>query len=348
MVVWWLMRPLPVLTVTTWPGPYGRAQANAMFHPFGEKQRVDVRIAEYDGGLDHLRNEMRTRDYDWDVVDFELADAVRACHEGLLAHVDPSRLPDGANGASARVDFMPGANGPCWVGSVVYAQVIAYAPHRFTAPPKRAADFFDTADFPGGRALHRGSAKLNLELALLADGVSPDNVYPTLSTPAGIKRALNKLSTIRSSIAWWSKPSEALDMLEDGRASMTTALNSDVFDAQIRGRSVGVIWDRQLDELDVFGVPAGDPRQNLAMSFVRFATGTVPLARVADWLPFGPARRSALPLVGDNPERGIRMTPYLPTAPRNSSTAFSVNDEWWREHGPAISDQWQAWLNQGG
>jgi len=46
-LLYWLTRPLPILTVATWSGPYGRAQANALFRPFGEDRRVDVRIALY-------------------------------------------------------------------------------------------------------------------------------------------------------------------------------------------------------------------------------------------------------------------------------------------------------------
>src|ERR1700684_3482407 len=81
-LLWWLTRPLPILTVTTWPGTYGRAQANAMFHPFGEEDHVDVHVANYDGGLDHVRAEAASKKYDWDVVDFELVDAEKACQEG--------------------------------------------------------------------------------------------------------------------------------------------------------------------------------------------------------------------------------------------------------------------------
>jgi len=34
-------------------------------------------------------------------------------------------LPPGIDGSRASRDFVPGAIGPCWVGSAVYSQVIA-------------------------------------------------------------------------------------------------------------------------------------------------------------------------------------------------------------------------------
>ena len=81
---YWLTRPLPVLTVATWSGPYGRAQASALFRPYGEERRIDVRIALYDGGLGELRQMVSTHRYDWDVIDLELPDAIAACRPRLL------------------------------------------------------------------------------------------------------------------------------------------------------------------------------------------------------------------------------------------------------------------------
>ena len=344
-VLWWLTRSLPVLTVTTWPGPYARAQAIAILHPYGEDKHVNVRIAEYDGGLDHLRREVTTRTYDWDVIDFELADAVAACRLGLLESIDRTSLPPAGDGTVATNDFVLGALGPCWVGSVVFSQVVAYAPEQFAAnKPQTLADFFNTRTFPGPRALRRASPKLNLELALLADGVSSERIYPLLSTSAGVARALAKLSTLHGSIVWWTRSAEPIEMLRDGRATFATSLDGSVFDAQTHGHDVGVIWDRQLYELDVFGVPKGDPRRDRAVDFIHYATDTAVLARVAQWVPYGPARHSSLPLVGSNPESGVAMRSRLPTATENFSTAFAVDDEWWLLHEARLMPQWQRWL----
>jgi putative spermidine/putrescine transport system substrate-binding protein len=344
-VLFWLSRALPVLTVATWAGPYARAQTKAMLIPFGNAKDYDVHIALYDGGLVELQQMVGNRRYDWDVMDFELPDAITACRQGLLEHIDPASLPPGADGTPAAKDFVKNAVGPCWVGSVVYSQVIAFAPHRFAgAQPRAAADFFDLARFPGPRALRRGSAKFNLELALLADGMRPQDVYDALLTPVGIDRALTKLATLKGSLVWWNNSSEAVAMLRDGRAAFATVLNGDVYDAAQHNDPVGVIWDRQLYELDVFGVPRGDPKVKTAMAFVRFATGSQGLAGVASWVPYGPARRSALPLVTRNPELGTDMMPFLPTASTHFATAFAVDDEWWQLHGPDIEPRWQVWL----
>jgi putative spermidine/putrescine transport system substrate-binding protein len=341
-----LMTP-PSITAVTWSGAYGRAQASALFLPYQQRTGINVRIAEYDGGIAELRRRVMSKQYDWDVIDMELPDAIAACREGLLEPIDATTLQAGASGETPKTDFVANALGKCWVGSVVYSQLIAYSPTSFgNAHPIALKDFFDTARFPGPRALKGASAKFNLELALLADGIAPKNVYTTLSTPSGLDRAFRKLDTIRPSIVWWSRSSEPAAMLQDGRAVFATVLNGDVFDAAVHHHPLGTIWDGQLYELDVFGIPRGDPKREMAMDFVRFATSAPSLASVANWVPYGPARRSAIPLVGKNPELAIAMRPFLPTAPENFATAFAVNDEWWLGHGTEIAARWQAWRDR--
>ena len=347
LLVWWWTRPLPTLTVATWAGTYARAQANALFRPYSEQNRVDVRLAEYDGGTAELRSQVAANKYDWDVIDLELDDAVSACDAGLLEPIDTDALPKGADGAPATSDFVPGALGRCYVGSVVFSELVVWSKARFKGDtPKTAADFFDTKRFPGPRALRRASAKFNLEFALLADGVAPDKVYATLSTPKGVARALAKLDTIRPDIVWQSSGAKAVEETAEGTVAFALALNGDAYTALMRDQPVGLIWDRQLYEFDVFGVPKGDPKKDRAMDFIRYATGSQPLAHVADWVPYGPARRSSLAFVGRNPEFHTPMAPFLPTAPANFMTAFKVDDAWWHLHGDSIAARWDTWLDQ--
>ena len=125
---------------------------------------------------------------------------------------------------------------------------------------------------------------------------------------------------------------------------MVTALNGDV--ANLKGFTPGILWDHQLYEMDVFGIPAGDPNRGRALDYIAYATGSAPLAGVASRVPYGPARHSALALVKANPETGQAMAPLLPTAPENFRNAFAVDDGWWLAHGAAIAPRWQEFVSQ--
>ncbi len=326
-VLYWYFGPRPELTVTTWSGLYGRAQEAAQMAPFQAGHRVGVHIAEWDGTLKDIKG---------DVVDFELPRVVEACQRGLLEKIDAASLPAGDDGTPARKDFVPGAIGPCWVGNNVYSQVIV-AGNFAGAAPTHLADFFDREKFPGKRALKRGSGKYNLELALLADGVSPRDVYTLLSSQTGLRQAFAKLDSLGPDLVWYDRSSEALDMIKSGQAAFATALNQDAAGAP------HVIWDHQLYEFDAFAIPAGDAQKDLAMDYIRFATGSKPLAGVAEWQPFGPARRSSWALVGKNPDVGTDFRPLLPTA--HWDTAFAVDEDWWRAHGAAAEAAWRNWAH---
>src|ERR1700761_9052349 len=205
---YWLTRPLPVLKIVTWSGEYGRAQRAAMIEPYRDVAHVDTQPQEWDGDLAEVRRAVATHTYKGDVIDFELPKAIQACREGLLEKFDASTLPAGADGAAAANDFVPGALGDCFVGSVAYSQVIFFAHNTFRGPdPATVGDFFDLARYTGPRALKPG-AKFNLEMALLADGVAPKTVYKTLSTDDGVARAFKKLDTIKPVVTWWHNPGE--------------------------------------------------------------------------------------------------------------------------------------------
>jgi putative spermidine/putrescine transport system substrate-binding protein len=180
LAFYWLTRPLPVLTVTTWPGEYGHAQRAALIEPYRDVGRVNMHANEWEGDLAELSRTVVSRAYQGDTIDFELPKAIQACRQGLLEKFDAASLPAGIDGTPAAQDFVRGALGDCWVASVVYSQAIFFAKDKFAGDqPTALADFFDLAKFPGPRALKQG-AKLNLEMALLADGVPPQDVYKTL------------------------------------------------------------------------------------------------------------------------------------------------------------------------
>ena len=334
-------RPPPVLTVMTWPGPYGRAQTNAQMHPYGADRDVDVRPAFWDGDLADVQAMVEKRQYKADVIDLELPKAVQACKDGILEKINPAVLPAGVDGSSPGRDFVARAIGPCWVGAQVYSQVIAFSP-KLKRAPMTLADFFDTRKIRGRRALSRASAKFNLEMALLADGVAPDDVYKTLETPEGQDRAFAKLKALRP--IWAHDSVGALEWLKDGQAVMATALNGDI--ANLKDFTPGTVWDHQLYEMDVFGIPSGDPNKDRALDYIAYATGSAPLAEVASWVPYGPARRSALALVKPNPETGQAILQELPTAPENFRNAFAVDDGWWLAHGAGLASRWKEFVSQ--
>jgi putative spermidine/putrescine transport system substrate-binding protein len=345
-VAFWLTRPQPNITVASWGEEYGRAQMVAMFHPFVDSTGIDVDATIYGGGLEEVRGQVERGAVEWDVVDFDLADAQQACREGLLERVDDLEHMAGANGARASADFIPGALGPCWVGTSVYSQLVAYDPRRFESAPTQLADFFDLARFPGPRSLRDNGPMGNLELALMADHVGAQNVYPMLATKEGQDRAFAKLDTIKSAIVWWRRLAEPIDGIANGQIAMATTLNGRIYEAVNAGREIAPLWDGQLYQMDVFGVLKGTRNLARARRFLVFAAGSEALAQQAKVLPFGPARRSAAELVGRDPEHDRGKRRFHPTAAENFRNALALNPGWWAENGAELRARWNTWRGE--
>ncbi len=72
------------ITVTSYGGAYGKSQVEVMHKPFTAKTGTKVLSEDYNGGLAEIRAQVKTGNVKWDVVDVELAEAMRGCDEGLF------------------------------------------------------------------------------------------------------------------------------------------------------------------------------------------------------------------------------------------------------------------------
>ena len=340
----WLALPAPAaaegeLTVASWSGSYLRSQMLGSIGPFEKATGIDVEVVSYTGGIEEIREQVYARNVKWDVVDLELFDAIRADKEGLLAEIAVDSLPPAPDGTPAREDFLEGTLFDFGAGSIVFSTVIAYDRERVGEAPAEMEAFFDLERYPGRRGLRR-TPKVNLEWALLADGVSPDRVYPLLETEAGLDRAFAVLDRIKPQIVWWERGLEAVRMLQRDEVLMASAWSGRVFTAQQRGVPLEILWDRQIWHLDVWSVVKHTENRREAMRFVRYATSTESLARQARHIPYGPVRRSSLAMVP-----GATRT-RLPTAPENTATAFEADARWWAEHLDRIEPRFERWIDQ--
>lgn len=329
------------LTIVSWGGAYTKSQMLAYIRPYARKTGVDVEVLDYSGGLEEIRAQVRSLNVKWDVVDLELSDALRGCREGLLMQLESDALAPGADGSSPREDFIPGSLRECAVGSVVWSTAIAYNADAFDEEiPRTLEDFFDAERFPVPRAM-RKTPKANLEWALIVDGVAPEQVYQVLATDSGLDRAFNVLDRIKPYIRWWEAGGDAAHMLETGAVDMATAYTGRVHEAVTdRGAPLHIVWDHQIWNIDLWGIPRGTLRAERALDFIRFATSTERLADQARHIPYGPVRYSSLRRVPAD------IREHLPTQADNFATALQLDAAWWSRNHYRINRRFNQWLER--
>ncbi|MCE6953088.1 ABC transporter substrate-binding protein [Cereibacter sphaeroides] len=334
------------IAVLGWGGAYTVSQVEAYHKPFTAKTGTTVVSVDTDNPATPIKAQVESGNVTTDVASVEYADAVRLCDEGLLEQIDPAMLAPAPDGSPATDDFLPGSIADCFVATDVFSTVMAYDKSKFAegAAPAKLADFFDLEKFPGKRGM-RKSAKVNLEMALLADGVPAAEVYDLLGTPEGIDRAFKKLDTIKDQIVWWEAGAQPPQLLADGEVAMTIAYNGRIFNAAIsENKPFEIVWDGQVYEFEGWVIPKGAPNLEKAKEFVTFSTGSEPLANAAEWISYGPPRKSSAPLVGMYQDGKTEMGPHLPTSPENMSNALASDYEFWVDRDTELNERFNAWL----
>src|SRR5205823_919921 len=135
--------------------------------------------------------------------------------EGLFEKLDFSKIGD-------KADFVPGSISECGIGIFAWSQAFVYDADKVAGTPGSWADFWNVKKFPGKRGLRR-SAKYTLEIALLADGVAPDDVYKLLATRQGVDRAFRKLDQIKADTIWWEAAPQPALFLAANRVVMSSS-----------------------------------------------------------------------------------------------------------------------------
>ena len=318
------------LTVVSRGGLLQQAQDSADFKPFIAASRQPLEVRSWTGGVGTLRSRIEGGSNDWDVVLVAPDELLAGCDDGLFEHLDWTAL-------GGRDRYLPQAATDCGVGSGVRSLVLAWDRDKFPGTPTWS-DFWDVARYPGKRGLRRG-ARSNLEIALMADGVSPGDVYRLLRTEDGVDRAFRKLDQIKPYLVWWTPDTPGGQMLGSGEVLLSSADSVSVALANRDAlRHFGVQWTGGLYTIDSWVVMKGSPNAADGTKLLVFMGSPIRQALCAATYPAGPVVKGANDLLP--PE----MLAASPTAPANLAVALQVDEQFWRDNSDKLGQRFDAWL----
>ncbi|MCS3765885.1 MULTISPECIES: polyamine ABC transporter substrate-binding protein [Bradyrhizobium] len=321
------------LTVTHGGGSWAKALRKDAFDPFTKNSGIKITEAEYDFGNAKIRAMVDTNTVIWDVVVVTEAQAKLLCAEGTIEMIDWKKL------GLDRTNFQGGDHADCGVPTHFSGNVVAYDKVKLPNGPKTIADFFDLKTFPGKRGLYKSPA-VNLEWALMADGVPPKDVYKVLNTPEGLDRAFKKLDTIKKDVVWWTAGAQPQQLLADGQVVISQAWNGRVYDAvKSSGQHFVIMWDGAMVNGNALVIPKGTRHLEDAYKFLAFAGLPRVQADLADDTAYSPANKDAVALI----DPAIR--PFS-NAPADVGEAIPVDATFWTEKGDEIRQRFAGWLGQ--
>lgn len=310
------------MVFTSWGGTTQEAQAKSWAEPF--EAETSIKVLQ-DGPTDYgkLKAMVESGNVAWDVVDVEMDFAIKAAKEGLLEPIDFNVVP--------KADLDPRFTTDHAVGSFYYSFVLAWNNGSVSGgEPAGWADMFDLEKFPGKRTFYKWSAPGVIEIALLADGVAADQLYPL-----DLDRAFKKLDTIKPEIVWWSGGAQSQQLIASGEATFGQLWNGRVFALQQEGADVGVSWNQNMTAADVLVVPKGAKNKDAAMKFLATATspkGQASFAEASGYAPINTAAKAEMP------EDVVKS---LPDAYVEGQINLDMN--YWAENRDTIAERWYAW-----
>jgi putative spermidine/putrescine transport system substrate-binding protein len=298
--------------------------------PFSVATGIPTKLQSWNGGMDALNAQIKAPDNTWDIVQVNAGELASGCADGTFEKLDWTMIGDKSH-------YLPQGVSDCGVGAAMSALVLAWDTAKFPTAPSWA-DFWDVAKFPGKRGLFQG-VRGNLEIALIADGVAPADVYKVLATSEGVDRAFRKLDQLKPYIVWWQNGADAAHILGSGAVLMTTAPSGSIATANwTQHRKFGIQWNTNLFEVDSWAILKGTPNLEQAQQFLYFAgtpaiegrlfriTGDAGLAQDAnDGLPPDQLADS-------------------PTNPANLKVGVPIDTGFWRNNLAKLRQRFDTWL----
>ncbi len=326
------------VVVAVGTGDWGQANIAAYVEPFERETGIRVIRHEGSGGLAQLRLQQESRSVEIDVWNLSTSWIKIAVGNNWLQRIDYSLYTP-----EQLAKIYPASKLEYGVGSLYYSIVMSYSVDAFKgrAAPATWAEFWDAQKFPGRRTLRNGVLGGGVwEIALLADGVTPDKLYPI-----DLPRAIRSLDRIRPHItAWWRDGSDGQQLFADRIVDIGPAFNGRIGNLQKQGMDLRMEWNGGILIQDFWAVAAGARNSAAAQKFIAFALRADRQADFARRIPYGPTNAGAFDLL--DPAIGEQ----LPSHPKNIERQIVLNDEWYsavdasgKSNLQRLNEAWARW-----
>jgi putative spermidine/putrescine transport system substrate-binding protein len=315
-------------------GAYEEAVVKAIVEPFTKATGIEV--VKVPATLGKLLAMFESGNIELDVVDAGELGMISLSQKGALETINYKGWklanPDDMDPVIRRDDM---------VGDIYFSSVLGYNTQSFPTgkQPRSWAEFWDLKKFAGPRMLaDLASGNIDLEFALLADGVPKDKLYPL-----DIERGFKSLDRVRPAIRkFWDTGALSAQMLVDKEVVLGSIWNGRLQAVADKGAPLGIEWNQAMLQTQYWAVMKGAKNAENAQRLIDFACQPQIQADVAKYIPYGASNRQAYKLIP--PDVAAR----LPSSPEHRAQGFLMNGKWWADNRAKVSERWSQWLLQKG
>ncbi len=329
------------LVVVSWGGDYDDA-LRALVVPAVEKTTGFQVKFDAPPEVAKIKAMEQSGNVSWDVILTDIPAVLTLTQASLLEPLDYDRIDQ------AKRDHIPKElQRPYAVGQRIYSFNIVYNTQQLPKAhhPANWADVWDAKTYPGGRTFNfQGGIEPQLEMALLADGVPVDKLYPL-----DVERAWKMFDKLRPLVSkWYTSHAQAIQLIGAGEASVGCTIGPRGITAKRSGAPIDVEYNQGKLASDNWCLVKGVRNKQVAMEFINAALDPKAQAQIAQRVPYGPSNGGAFQFL--SPQEAADLN----TSPENIKEQFWQNVTWWSTPGPdgktpreAQAERFAHWMLNG-
>jgi putative spermidine/putrescine transport system substrate-binding protein len=309
------------MVIATGGGKLEETFAKVHFAPYTAKSGIKIVTAPNTSAK--LKAMVEAKNYEWDLCQVAAEFAAQAAKQGLLEPLDYGMID--------KSKLLPGTAHEHFVMSDVAAYHIAWNTKNVKAgtAPQNWAEFWKAA---GRRGLWKRPFQ-TMEVALMADGVAKDKLYPI-----DVERALKSLDKIKASTLFWNTGAQSAQILIDGEVEVSATWNGRVHEPKMGGAPVDYHFNQALFVSDAWAIPRGAPNKKEAMEFIALAMSAPNQADFSKLIPYGPTNTAAMAMI--DPKIAVN----LPSSAENFAKGTFLDVNYWAEQGDRVGETFNKWI----
>ncbi len=312
-------------------GLFSQRYREVFYEPFAKKTGIKViGVASDEEPSAQIRAMVKAKEYLWDMASLGQA-AILFLTSGKECFLEEHGLDNEPVVSSISPQF----RSIYGVGTHIYSTVLAYRTDVFKTPravPKSWRDLWDVNNFRGRRGLRKHPFE-TIELALMADGVSPGNVYP-----CDLDRAFQSLDRIKPHIAvWWRNGAQVEQLLKSGEVDLLQAGTCRTQLAIESGAPFAFSWDQHIYGCDTWAILKDTPNADICREFIKFASDPKRQAALA---PYGivPTQPEALKYISEKQARRLSIHPD------NFKKGLYIDASYWMNNQDLAIERFNQWM----
>jgi spermidine/putrescine-binding protein len=330
------------VVIMTYGGSWTVNMRKSVHDPFTQETGISVIDATADFSEAQIKAMFEAGNMQWDFAEIQAVKYPEMHEAGMFEKIDYSIWTEEALAGVPEELRLEDA-----VGGVVVGFVLTYDTRVFpegTPHPESWADFWDVEKFPGPRGMYAPSGRHNIELALMADGMDPNDIYPL--TDEKIERAFEKLDELRPYVAkWWSSGGEPAQLIANGEVVMTPQGDGRARAAIAEGVPLAIVWNQARSNRNWWAIPAGAPDLENAQKYLAYLYQPEVAARFMETVGYAFQQFAAIDYMDED------YALQLPIHPENFPYIMNEDSAWLAAIDPEtgisnydrIQEKWLEW-----